>query len=86
MSVVTEIAMNTSVPFTDDPVVRELADCTPCVVLNPDEAANDRFAHSVDSKGDEAPEDSDSGRNPLWIVVAGIACLFGAMAAMMALS
>jgi len=82
----TEIAMNTSVPFADDPVVRELADCTPCVVLNPDEAVNDRLAHGIDLRGDEAPEDSDSERNPLWIVIAGIACLFGAMAAMMALS
>ena len=78
--------MNASVPLTRDPVIREFADSTPCVVLNPYEAANDRLAHCVDPKRDEAPEDSDGERNPLWIVVAGIACLFGAMAALMALS
>jgi len=78
--------MNTSASLISDPAIRVLADSTQRVVLNPAEAANDRLVHSVDPKRNEAPEKSDSERNPLWIVVAGIACLFGAMAAVMALS
>jgi len=78
--------MNTSASLISDPAIRELADSTQRVVLNPAEAANDGLVHSVDPKRNEAPQESDSERNPLWIVVAGIACLFGAMAAVMALS
>ena len=78
--------MNSAAPFTSDPVIHQLAEAAERVILDPPAAANDRLVHRAEPNFEEAPEESDGARNPLWIVVAGIACLVGAMAAVMALT
>ena len=78
--------MNSAAPLTSDPVIPPLADATERVILDPAPAANDRLVHRVDPDSDEAPEEPGGARNPLWIVAAGMGCLVGAMAAVMALT
>jgi len=78
--------MNSTAPRTSDPVISEFTDATQRVTFNSAVAANDPPRHRVNPDSDQVPKESDSEHNPPWIVVAGAACLFGAMAAVMALS
>ena len=80
--------MNSPAPLIAAPVIREPADAIVGLVSNAATAANERLPSrdQFDPDVDEAAEGSDRERDPLWIVIAGMACLFGALAAVMALS
>jgi hypothetical protein len=61
-----------------------LADCAQQTVAQPHEAANATQNGRPDPKLRIEPTEADDFRSPLWTVAIGTACLFAAMAAVLA--
>ena len=80
--------MHSSAPLVPAPVLPELPAPTTHRVRSPAATANEPLDPSehVDPRVEAASREADGEHNPLWIVAAGTACLFGALAAVMALS
>ena len=79
--------MQSSAPRIPAPILPELPAPTAHLVDARAAAANEQLHQSehTDPRIEAASEEADGERNPLWIVVAGTACVFGALAAVMTL-